>query len=86
MIRSVHHLATRDKFAYVVARILVEKNIYEKFKTEFIERTKQLTVGDPLDEKTKQGAIVSKMHFDKVMNCIEIAKRRAGRFLCGGTQ
>ena len=35
------------------SRILVEKSVYEKFKKEFVERTKELTVGDPLDEKTK---------------------------------
>jgi aminomuconate-semialdehyde/2-hydroxymuconate-6-semialdehyde dehydrogenase len=66
------------------SRILIEKNIYEKFKTEFVEKTKQLTVGDPLDEKTKQGAVVSKIHFDKVMSCIQIAKDEGGNILCGG--
>jgi len=66
------------------SRILIEKNVYEKFKTEFVERTKQLTVGDPSDEKTNQGAIVSKIHFDKVMNCIQIAKDEGGSILCGG--
>ncbi|HRI19829.1 MAG TPA: aldehyde dehydrogenase [Panacibacter sp.] len=66
------------------SRILIEKSIYEKFKTEFVERTKRLTVGDPLNDKSKQGAIVSKMHFDKVMGCIEIAKKEGGNILCGG--
>ena len=66
------------------SRIIIEKSIYEKFKTEFVERTKRLLVGDPLDEKSRQGAIVSKMHFDKVMGCIEIAKQEGGIILCGG--
>jgi aminomuconate-semialdehyde/2-hydroxymuconate-6-semialdehyde dehydrogenase len=66
------------------SRILIEQNIYGKFKTEFLDRSKQLTVGDPLDEKTEQGAIVSKVHFDKVMNCIETAKQEGGKILCGG--
>jgi len=66
------------------SRILIEESIYEKFKTEFIERTKKLTVGDPLDEKSKQGAIVSKMHFDKVLSCIELAKEESGKILLGG--
>jgi aminomuconate-semialdehyde/2-hydroxymuconate-6-semialdehyde dehydrogenase len=43
-----------------------------------------LTVGDPMEEKTKQGSVVSKMHFDKVMGCIEIAKKEGGKILCGG--
>lgn len=66
------------------SRILIEASIYEKFKTEFIERTRQLKVGDPLDETSKQGAIVSRLHFDKVMNCIEIARQEGGTILTGG--
>ena len=66
------------------SRILVEESVYEKFKTEFVHKVKQLTVGDPLDEKSKQGAIVSNIHFDKVMNCIILAKVEGGKILCGG--
>ncbi|MGI8952679.1 MAG: aldehyde dehydrogenase [Chitinophagaceae bacterium] len=66
------------------SRILVEELIYEKFKIEYVEKTKQLIVGDPLDGNSSQGAVVSKMHFDKIMNCIEIAKQEGGKILCGG--
>jgi len=66
------------------SRIIVEKSIYEKFKTEFIERVKKLTVGDPIEESSKQGAVVSKVHFDKVMNCITLAKQEGGTILLGG--
>lgn len=66
------------------SRILVEESIYEKFKAEFIERAKKLTVGDPLDDHSKQGAVVSKLHFDKVMGCIELAKQEGGKILLGG--
>ena len=65
-------------------RILVEESIYEKFKTEFVERTKALTIGDPLEDFSKQGAIVSKAHYDKIMRCIDTAKQEGGRILCGG--
>lgn len=66
------------------SRILIESSVYEKFKTEFVERTKKLSVGDPLNDTSRQGAVVSKMHFDKVMNCIETARREGGTVLCGG--
>jgi aminomuconate-semialdehyde/2-hydroxymuconate-6-semialdehyde dehydrogenase len=66
------------------SRILVEASVYEKFKTEFIQRTKALTVGDPLEDNNQQGAIVSKVHFDKIMNCIALAKEEGGKILCGG--
>ncbi|WP_462255324.1 aldehyde dehydrogenase [Ferruginibacter sp.] len=66
------------------SRILIEKAAYENFKTYFVDITKKLTVGDPLDEKSKQGAIVSKAHFEKIMKCIAIAKQEGGKILCGG--
>lgn len=66
------------------SRILVEESIYEKFKQEFVQRTKELKVGDPLEESSKQGAIVSKVHFDKINGCIDIAKKEGGKILCGG--
>lgn len=66
------------------SRILVEESVYEKFKAEFIARVKKLTVGDPLDENSKQGAVVSQMHFDKVMSMIQLAKDEGGTLLLGG--
>jgi aminomuconate-semialdehyde/2-hydroxymuconate-6-semialdehyde dehydrogenase len=66
------------------SRVLVEESMYEKFRHEFIARAKKLTVGDPLNENTKQGAIVSKMHFDKVMGCIGLAKQEGGQIIAGG--
>jgi aminomuconate-semialdehyde/2-hydroxymuconate-6-semialdehyde dehydrogenase len=66
------------------SRILVEESIYDKFKTEFVEQVRKLKVGDPLDESTKQGAVVSQQHFEKVMRCIETAKEEGGIILCGG--
>jgi aminomuconate-semialdehyde/2-hydroxymuconate-6-semialdehyde dehydrogenase len=67
------------------SRIFVERPIYEKFKKAFVEKVKaELVVGDPLDPKTKTGAIVSQMHFDKVLSYIELAKQEGGTILCGG--
>lgn len=66
------------------SRILLHKNIYEKFKNEFVEKVKVLKVGDPMEPESRQGAIVSKMHFDKIMKCIETAKQEGGTILCGG--
>ena len=66
------------------SRILVEASIYEKFKKEFIERVSKLTVGDPLEDSSRQGALVSKVHFEKVMNCINLARTEGGTILLGG--
>jgi aminomuconate-semialdehyde/2-hydroxymuconate-6-semialdehyde dehydrogenase len=66
------------------SRILVEESIYEKFKTEFVARAAKLNPGDPLDDNSKQGAIVSELHYDKVLGCIELAKQEGGTILLGG--
>jgi aminomuconate-semialdehyde/2-hydroxymuconate-6-semialdehyde dehydrogenase len=63
---------------------LIEESIYEKFRNEFVAKTKQLKVGDPLDESSKQGSLVSKMHFDKIVKSIETARSEGGTVLCGG--
>jgi aminomuconate-semialdehyde/2-hydroxymuconate-6-semialdehyde dehydrogenase len=76
--------ANQGQICLCGSRILIEESIYDKFKTEFVERVKKLTVGDPMDENSKQGAIVSKLHFDKVMRCIETAKQEGGKILIGG--
>jgi len=66
------------------SRIFVEKSLYDKFKTDFVKRTKKLKVGDPLDHDTDQGAIVSKQHMEKILSYIELAKTEGGKILCGG--
>lgn len=66
------------------SRILIEESVYEKFKNDFVAWTNQLTVGDPLLPESKQGAIVSKIHYEKILRCIETAKQEGGKILCGG--
>ncbi len=66
------------------SRILIERSAYEEFKKHLIEITKKQPVGDPLLDTSKQGAIVSKVHFEKIMNCIEMAKQEGGIILTGG--
>ena len=76
--------ANQGEICLCGSRILIEESVYEKFKTDFVVRTKRLTVGDPLLEESKQGAIVSKVHYEKILRCIETAKIEGGKILCGG--
>lgn len=76
--------ANQGQICLCGSRILIESSIYEKFKKEFIERAKRLTVGDPLEEKSKQGSVVGKVHFEKIMSCIELAKEEGATVLLGG--
>ena len=76
--------ANQGQICLCGSRLLIHASIYEKFKKAFVERAAQLTVGDPLEKGSKQGAIVSKMHFDKVLQCIATAKEEGGTILLGG--
>src|SRR6185437_9837798 len=66
------------------SRIMVERSAYEKFKTEFVEKTKALKVGPPMEDSSRMGAIVSKPHYEKILSYIELAKQEGGKILCGG--
>jgi len=66
------------------SRIIIEETIYDRFKKEFLGQVRQLKVGDPLEDSSKQGALVSQQHFEKVMKAIDIAKQEGGTILCGG--
>lgn len=66
------------------SRILVEESIYDAFKEALLRRLKVLKVGDPLVDGTTQGALVSKLHFEKILHHIDLAKKEGGRVLCGG--
>lgn len=68
------------------SRILVERSIYNKFVEEFVKRVKNLIIGDPEEEKTRIGALVSEGHLNKVLSYIELAQREGGKILCGGKQ
>lgn len=76
--------ANQGQICLCGSRIFIERPIYEKFKNDFVERTKKLVVGQPFDDKTKIGAVVSKPHQEKVLSYVELAKQEGGTVLCGG--
>ncbi len=66
------------------SRIYIERSIYEKFKTDFVNATKNLIIGNPLAVNTRIGAVVSEGHMNKILSYIELAKTEGGTILCGG--
>lgn len=76
--------ANQGQICLCGSRVFVERSIYEKFKTDFIARTKALKVGNPMDTDTDIGALVSKPHLEKVKSYIDIAGQEGGTVLCGG--
>jgi aminomuconate-semialdehyde/2-hydroxymuconate-6-semialdehyde dehydrogenase len=66
------------------SRLLVERSIYDDFKHRYLEKVKALRVGDPQDNTSDLGALVSKPHFEKVTACIARARAEGGKVLAGG--
>jgi len=66
------------------SRILVQQSIYADFAQRFAERAKRITVGDPLDEKTIVGPMISRAHLAKVRSYIELGPKDGATLLCGG--
>lgn len=78
--------ANQGEICLCGSRIFVERPLYEKFVDEFVNRAKQLKVGDPNDESTNLGAMVSEAHMKKVLGYIDLALSEGGKILCGGKQ
>lgn len=76
--------ANQGQICLAGSRVFVERPIYDEFVSEFVERAKELRIGDPLDEATQQGAVVSEAHMNKVLDAIETAEGEGGKLLCGG--
>ena len=66
------------------SRILVQKSIYADFVARFAERARRIAVGDPLDERTIVGPMISQAHLAKVRGYIEQGSREGATVLCGG--
>ena len=65
------------------SRIFVQKPLYEEFLAAFIEKTRQLRVGDPLQDDTDLGALVSSDHLKKVQSYVELSKGEGGEIVTG---
>jgi aminomuconate-semialdehyde/2-hydroxymuconate-6-semialdehyde dehydrogenase len=76
--------ANQGQICLCGSRVFVEQQAYEPFMERFLAATQQLKIGDPLDEATQQGALVSAQHREKVLSYIALAREEGGTILCGG--
>ncbi len=67
------------------SRVFVERSAYNDFVDRFVAAAAKLKSGDPLDEKTDQGAIVSKTQLDKVKFYVDLAQKEGGKIALGGS-
>jgi aldehyde dehydrogenase (NAD+) len=68
------------------SRLLVDRSIKDEFIDKVAARTKKMTVGDPLDPKTRFGALASRAQLDKVLHYVEGARREGATLVAGGSR
>ena len=66
------------------SRLLVARSVADEFVDRVVERAEKLRPDDPLDPKTRFGAIVSKSQLETVLSYIEIGKKEGARLRTGG--
>jgi aminomuconate-semialdehyde/2-hydroxymuconate-6-semialdehyde dehydrogenase len=66
------------------SRLIVEESIFSAFLDRFVAAAGALVIGDPTDERTEVGAVISAAHRDKIESYVALARSDGGRILCGG--
>ena len=66
------------------SRLIVHEKIADQFLERFVELARSIRLGDPLDSETEMGPLTSKVHRDRVLNFVQVAKKEGGEILSGG--
>lgn len=67
-----------------VQKVIVHKNIYEKFKSKFVAKVSELPMGNPKDESTFIGPMIDEKEAQRLETWIKEAVEKGGKLLCGG--
>jgi betaine-aldehyde dehydrogenase len=67
------------------SRILIHESLYEDYVAQFVERCKKIVVGDPLNQSTEMGAIISAEQLERITQYSELGVQEGAKLLCGGT-
>ncbi|HEX2341766.1 MAG TPA: aldehyde dehydrogenase family protein [Vicinamibacterales bacterium] len=68
------------------SRLLVDRSIKDAFMEKLVARTKKMVPGDPLDPKTRLGAISSKGQLERVLGYVDTAKKEGAALVAGGAR
>ena len=66
------------------SRLLVDRSIKDEFIDKLAARAKKMAPGDPMDPKTRFGAIASKKQLETVLRYIDSGKKEGARLVAGG--
>lgn len=69
-----------------VTRLLLHERIYDEFMSRFIDRVKKIRIGNPMDEETEIGALVSQDQFNTVERYLKKGLEEGATVFCGGSR
>jgi acyl-CoA reductase-like NAD-dependent aldehyde dehydrogenase len=68
------------------SRLFVERKAHDEFMEKLIARAKKMPPADPLDPKTRLGAIASQEQMERVLGYIETGKKEGAKLVAGGNR
>ena len=68
------------------SRLLVDRSIKNEFMEKLAARAKKMVAGDPLDPKTRYGALASKKQLETVTRYVDVAKKEGASLVAGGAR
>jgi aminomuconate-semialdehyde/2-hydroxymuconate-6-semialdehyde dehydrogenase len=74
----------QGEFCLAGPRILVQRPVYEAFLSHFRQAAAQLKIGNPFDPDVRVGALISREHFTRVSNYIDLAGTDGASIILGG--
>jgi aldehyde dehydrogenase (NAD+) len=76
--------ANKGEICSAASRLLLHRDIHDRFLEELTKRADKLKVGDPLDKSTQMGSQISAKQMDRILDYIRTGKEEGARLLCGG--
>jgi acyl-CoA reductase-like NAD-dependent aldehyde dehydrogenase len=67
------------------SRVLVHQPIYDRFTQALVDAFEKVKVGDPLDDRTEMGPLVTAAHRERVISYIDTGKSEGATLATGGT-
>ena len=80
----IHAFSHAGQSCISTQRVIVEEAVADEFIARLVANVEALVVGDPENERTNVGALVSEGHLNKVLSYIQLAQQEGGKILCGG--
>ena len=66
------------------SRLFIHESLYDRFVEGFVAKAARLRVGDPLDEQTQMGSLISRKQWETVQSYVDLAREEGAEVLTGG--